>query len=104
MKKVSLLFFVVLMVFAMAIPVSASILDYNAEENSVVLKPLAEGSIESASGNGSISRAEWLHQLVVAFDMTVEEDNYPDNYYSDLTSEHEYYKDIMVAVEFGVPE
>lgn len=34
--------------------------------------------------------------------MTVEEDNYTDNYYSDLTGKEEYYRDIMVAVEFGI--
>jgi hypothetical protein len=34
--------------------------------------------------------------------MTVEEDNYPDNYFSDLTGEEEYYRDILVATEFGV--
>ena len=31
-----------------------------------------------------VSRIEWVRQLVKAFDMTVEEDNYPDNYYSDM--------------------
>ena len=49
-----------------------------------------------------ITRAEWLHNLVVVFDMTVEEESLPDNYFSDLTEEHEYYSDIILAVEFGV--
>ena len=50
----------------------------------------------------AVTRAQWIQQLVATFEMTVEEDNYPDNYYSDLTGEEEYYRDIMVAVEFGV--
>lgn len=49
-----------------------------------------------------VTRAQWIQELVEVFSMTVEEDNYPDNYYSDLTGEEEYYRDIMVAVEFGV--
>ena len=36
------------------------------------------------------------------FDMTVEKDNMPDDYFSDVTSAHVYYKDIMMAAEFGV--
>ena len=49
-----------------------------------------------------VTRAQWIQALVEAFCMYVEEDNYPDNYYSDLTGEEAYYRDIMVAVEFGV--
>lgn len=32
----------------------------------------------------SITRVQWLHDLTELFDMTVEEDNYPDNYFSDI--------------------
>ena len=53
-------------------------------------------------GDGTITRAEWLHDLTVMFDMTVEKDNMPDDYFSDVTSAHVYYKDIMMAAEFGV--
>lgn len=49
-----------------------------------------------------ITRAEWLHNLAVIFEMTVAEDNYPDDYYADVTSDHPYYRDIMLTVEFGV--
>lgn len=52
--------------------------------------------------NGSITRAEWLHDLTILFEMTVEEDNMPDDYFSDVTSEHPYYRDLLVATEFGV--
>ncbi|MBQ8980588.1 MAG: S-layer homology domain-containing protein, partial [Eubacterium sp.] len=48
------------------------------------------------------NRAEWLSKLTQVFDMTVEEDNYPDNYFSDLSSDSPYYRDIMVAAEFGL--
>lgn len=49
-----------------------------------------------------ITRAEWLHNLAVVFEMTVEENNCPDDYYADVTSDHPYYRDILLAVEFGV--
>ena len=50
----------------------------------------------------AITRAEWLHDLAVVFEMTVEDDNYPDNYFADLTYESEYYHDILLTVDFGV--
>ena len=53
-------------------------------------------------GNGTITRAQWLHDLVTVFDMTVEEENYPDNYFSDLEEDSQYYADILKAVQFGV--
>lgn len=49
-----------------------------------------------------VSRIEWVQQLVKAFDMTVEEDNYPDNYFSDMEETSTGYRDLLVAVEFGV--
>ena len=49
-----------------------------------------------------VTRAQWVQELVKTFSMTVVEDNYPDNYFSDLTGDEEYYRDILVAVEFGV--
>ena len=52
--------------------------------------------------NGKITRAEWLHNLVYVFEMVVEEEALPDNYYSDLDESHKYYEDILLAVEFGV--
>ena len=55
-----------------------------------------------AANEGSTTRAEWLSQLVNAFDMTVEDDNMPEDYYPDVSSGREDYKDIMMAVEFGV--
>ena len=50
-----------------------------------------------------LTRAEWISQLVDAFEMTVEdESNMPDNYFSDISESDECYHDILVAVEFGV--
>ena len=51
---------------------------------------------------GTITRIEWLHNLTVIFEMTVSSDNLPDNYFFDLEDTSEYYKDAMLAVEFGV--
>ena len=50
----------------------------------------------------AVSRAEWIHGLVMQFSMTVDANNYPDNYYCDIDSAHPYYRDLMIAVEFGV--
>lgn len=52
--------------------------------------------------NGTITRAEWIHDLVLVFDMSVEGDNYPDNYFSDLSSDNEYYYDMLLGVQFGL--
>ena len=59
----------------------------------------------AADGDGDapeVTRAQWISALVETFSMTVEEDNYPDNYYTDISDEDDFYRDIMVAVEFGV--
>ena len=49
-----------------------------------------------------VTRAQWIQMLVQTFSMTVEDNNLPDNYFSDLTGAELYYRDILVAVEFGV--
>ena len=65
--------------------------------------PDSENDIALLTGEGgSVTRIAWVQMLVSAFDMTVEEDNYPDNYYTDIDSTAAYYRDLMVAVEFGV--
>ncbi len=50
----------------------------------------------------TITRVEWLQKLVALFEMSVEEENYPDNYFSDIDAESEYYHDVMLAAEFGL--
>ncbi len=69
----------------------------------VLLLALVPG-MAFAEGEGAVTRAEWVSALVDTFSMTVEGDDYPDNYYSDLSEENEHYRDILVAVEFGVIE
>ena len=61
----------------------------------------AEGDMIYGSGSG-LTRAEWLHDLVVLFDMRIEEGNEPEDYFRDVSDESEYYTDILKAVEFGV--
>ncbi len=52
--------------------------------------------------DGKLTRAEWLHNLSVVFNMTVDSDNEPDNYFADLPEAHKYYSDVLLTVEFGV--
>ena len=63
-----------------------------------------EGEVTPPAEEGeTITRAQWLSQLVEAFGMTVEnDDDLPDNYFSDLDPESEYYRDILVAVQYGL--
>ena len=61
--------------------------------------PLAD---DTDADTDTVTRIAWVQKLVAAFDMTVEDDNYPDNYYTDIDSTTAYYRDLMVAVEFGV--
>ena len=56
-----------------------------------------------ASGDTTpVSRITWLKELTEAFEMTVEEDNYPDNYYSDIDTSYAEYYTVMLATEFGL--
>ena len=55
------------------------------------------------TGN-SITRGEWIYELVELFEMNVSDDLLPDNYFPDLTPDHIYYHEIMVAVENGLIE
>ena len=52
--------------------------------------------------NGKITRAQWLHDVVTVFELTVDEENLPDQYYQDMTEDAQYYQDMMSAVEFGI--
>ena len=59
--------------------------------------------LPNAFAASTVTRAEWIEQLVDALSMTVEsDDNMPDNYFSDISEDDSYYRDILVAVEFGV--
>ena len=68
---------------------------------SVAALAVDNDSIITETGN-TITRAQWLHNLAVLFEMEVEDNNYPDNYYSDLSADHAYYIDMMLNIQFGV--
>jgi len=67
----------------------------------MILSVHATNSNDTNSSVG-ITRAQWIQALVDTFDMTVEGENYPDNYYTDISEEDSFYRDVLVAVEFGV--
>ncbi len=54
------------------------------------------------TASDTVTRAQWLSRLADTFGFEVDQDNYPDNYYADITSDSEYYSVIMMATEFGV--
>lgn len=56
----------------------------------------------SEANTGEVSRADWLSELVSIFEFSVAEDNYPDNYFSDIDISSDYYRTIMLATEFGL--
>ncbi len=94
MKKIKRLWISIVSILLLAASISATSLSAFATTTSY-----QSGII---TGDGEITRAEWLHNLVVAFEMFVEDESLPDNYYSDLDESHTYYEDIILAVEFGV--
>ncbi|MBQ6165403.1 MAG: leucine-rich repeat domain-containing protein, partial [Clostridia bacterium] len=51
---------------------------------------------------GTITRAEWLHDLSVLFEMSVTDETMPEKYFSDLSESDPWYIDVMLGVEFGV--
>ena len=57
--------------------------------------------IDNFSGE-AVSRIEWLRELIAAFELNLDKENYPDNYYSDIDAKSEYYHDIMVATGYGL--
>ena len=73
----------------------------------IFVMPLQLGGLHVSAAavsqaDASVTRLEWLKALTETFEFTVEEDNYPDNYYSDVDSGSADYYDIMLATEFGL--
>ena len=66
----------------------------------MLVSGMATMKVDAATGE--VSRIEWLKQLTAAFQMSVEEDNYPDNYYADIDSSYKEYYTVMLATEFGL--
>ena len=63
------------------------------------------GTVDTAyaADLSGITRSEWVSKLVSTFNMQIDdESNMPDNYFNDITSDMDCYKDILLAVEFGV--
>ncbi len=63
---------------------------------------LMEKTAMAVAAEGEVSRVEWLTDLTETFSISVAEDNYPDNYFSDIDSSSEYYYVVMLATEFGL--
>ncbi|MBR2876736.1 MAG: hypothetical protein IKC01_06340, partial [Clostridia bacterium] len=49
-----------------------------------------------------LTRAEWLHNLAVVGDLDMDENAHMDNYFSDLTSKHKYYNDVLLNLQYGL--
>ncbi|MDE6752028.1 MAG: leucine-rich repeat protein, partial [Eubacterium sp.] len=67
------------------------------------LSVYATTSNDYVYGDGSLSRAQWFHNLAVAFDM-YDETEYFENYFSDLNKEHQYFDDILLNIKYGTIE
>ena len=57
---------------------------------------------QAMAAGTEVSRVEWIQTLVDVCSMEVEEEACPDNYFSDMSIEDEFYRDVIVAVEFGL--
>ena len=58
--------------------------------------------IEIKAATTTVTRAQWIHNLVDMTGMKVEDNQLPDNYYNDVNKKTEYYNDIMKATAYGV--
>ena len=93
--------------YAEADPVEGTIQGVDETEDSGTISPVGNTDADNADEGDdpdaqAVTRMQWISLLVSTFSMTVDADNYPDNYYSDMSAENEGYRDLMVAVEFGV--
>ena len=93
MKKIKR-FFALFLALLMLFPTDLSV--YAAEAS------LGDTAKKEVRGSETITRAQWLEKLTIMFDMMIESDDMPDNYFSDLEADSEYYEALMLAVEFGV--
>ena len=59
-------------------------------------------SATKALAEETVTRGEWIHELVQAADIKVDSGVYPDNYFTDLKSTDEYYTDVLAAVDAGL--
>ena len=110
-KLLSLLLCLVLLLgmlpaaYAEGDPEEGTIRGVDEAENVGTIAPVGEPDAdtpEDEEGTPAVTRMQWISLLVSTFSMTVDANNYPDNYYSDISTSDEGYRDLMVAVEFGV--
>ncbi len=73
----------------------------SSSETDSITEEWSQTEIDNFSGE-TVSRIEWLRELTSAFELNLEKENYPDNYYSDISTSSEYYHDIMVATGYGL--
>ena len=73
----------------------------NESETESIADEDSRTEIDNFSGE-AVSRIEWLRELIAAFELNLDKENYPDNYYSDIDAKSEYYHDIMVATGYGL--
>ncbi len=59
---------------------------------------------QSSQAGEKVTRIQWLEKLCETFSMDVLEENYADNYYSDMKKDSPYYKLVMIATEFGLSD
>ena len=71
------------------------------EKQGISASAVLSGEYLSEDG---ISRAKWLRNLEILFDLTADPGDYPDNYYPDLSEAYEYYDVMMIAVYYGLLE
>ncbi len=113
MKKLfSMMLMVVLLISSLPATSLAAASEQSVAKQSVSEKQDTSGAVQAdvaktadlpaLTTTGEVSRIQWLTALTTLFEMSVEEDNYPDNYYSDINSEYEYYYEVMLATEFGL--
>ena len=48
------------------------------------------------------SRGAWISAMVDTLSLSVDKSQYPDNYYSDISTDSPYYDDIMIATAYGL--
>jgi len=97
MKKIVALLMAIIMLVFTPMEMIASEISNSPRTTEVFAESLLEEGNEEY-----ITRIQWLQTLINAYGMSVEEDNYADNYYKDVEQADQYYRDIMIAIEFGL--
>ncbi len=93
---------VLLMILTSVPAVSVSALADEIQNLSVNANALPYGVILNEYDD--TTRAQWIHNLVVVFEIEQEDYLLPDNYYADIDEEHEFFRDILLAVDCGIIE